>query len=220
MQADPANPGKQMLVVYGTKCADDIRVRAGKHGAVEVLLKGKSLGSFTGVSRVVVYGQDGNDQIRAGDSPVPVVLFGGSGNDRLSGSRFNDILIGGDGNDDLYGSNGNDVIVGGAGKDNLHSVLGNDLLVGGGLTFQNDVAAMTSILGEWTRTDRSFAARVSDLQHGGGFNGANKIDATSLVADSARDTLHGTPGADWLVSGTEDKVDVLKAPAVKAKKGK
>ena len=43
----------------------------------------KSLGKFSNVSKIVAYGSGGDDIIDAHDLSVPVVLFGGSGNDRL-----------------------------------------------------------------------------------------------------------------------------------------
>jgi hypothetical protein len=216
---DPAHPGMKILVVQGTAKRDEIRFRS-NHGKIEVRLGCHKLGCFSSVSQIIAYGGDGNDHIDAEGVCVPVVLFGGAGNDFLHGGKFNDILIGGDGNDRLWGGDGNDVMVGGSGKDEMHSHLGNDLLVGGALTFQDDLAAMSSILAEWTRTDVSLADRMNHLTNGGGLNGTNVINSTSLVNDKQRDVLQGTPCADWLVSDKCDKVDKLPMPKFKAKKGK
>jgi len=200
---DPKNPGKKILTIYGTKCADEIRIACAKKGAIDIRLKCKSLGLFSNLSQIIVYGQDGNDRIDMHKSPVPVILFGGNGNDRLTGSQFNDILIGGDGNDRLYGDRGDDVIVGGAGRDDLHGRFGNDLLIGGGLTYENDIAAMQSISAEWTRTDLGLSDRLNHLMTGGGLNGTNVIDSTTLIDDHVRDMMHGGAGSDVMAGVKE-----------------
>ena len=55
-----------------------------------------------------VRGDDGADVIWALDNLYGVVLFGGSGNDRLYGSRFNDALFDGPGSDFVFGLEGHD----------------------------------------------------------------------------------------------------------------
>ncbi|BCH33723.1 hypothetical protein MesoLjLc_56530 [Mesorhizobium sp. L-8-10] len=45
------------------------------------------------------------------------VLFGGNGNDALTGYSGNDVLSGGGGNDQLLGMDGDDTLIGGAGND-------------------------------------------------------------------------------------------------------
>ncbi len=57
--------------------------------------------------------------------------FGGSGNDVLRGSTFDDTLGGGPGNDLLIGNYGSDSLTGGAGKDNFIGGFGDDTLDGG-----------------------------------------------------------------------------------------
>ena len=55
-----------------------------------------------------VEGGDGADIIWAIDNRYGVVLFGGAGNDRLYGSRFNDVIFDGPGTDFVFGLEGND----------------------------------------------------------------------------------------------------------------
>ena len=55
-----------------------------------------------------VEGNEGNDIIWALDNNFGVVLFGGAGNDRLYGSRYDDLLFDGPGSDWLFGLGGND----------------------------------------------------------------------------------------------------------------
>jgi uncharacterized delta-60 repeat protein len=208
LEDDPSSPGRKMLVFHGTARHDRVAFRLVKRGMLEVRLNGKKLGSFAGVSRIVALGGDGKDVIDARGASVPAELFGGKGNDKLFGSRFNDILVGGEGNDHLFGCKGNDLIVGGMGKDDLHSRRGNDLLIAGGLTFEDDPASLRSILATWTRTDVSLKQRVASLMLSG--EGA-KVDKSTLVDDGARDRLHGTACADWLIPGAGDKVKKIKS---------
>jgi Ca2+-binding RTX toxin-like protein len=180
-----------MLVVKGTAKGDMIGFKQGKKGRIEVRLGSRKLGVFSEITRIVVEGGAGNDLIDASASRVPVVLFGGSGNDRLVGSKFSDILIGGDGNDRLFGNRGNDLIVGGAGKDDLHSVFGKDLLVGGSVAFENDLSALSAALSAWMSSGQA-------------------IGSTAITDDRVRDILYGTPGVDALLAGVGDKVVKLK----------
>ncbi len=59
------------------------------------------------------------------------VLSGGDGNDTLNAGTGNDTLNGGDGNDALNGGAGADALDGGDGNDKLYGESGNDTLVGG-----------------------------------------------------------------------------------------
>ncbi|MNZ44980.1 Bifunctional hemolysin/adenylate cyclase precursor [compost metagenome] len=58
-------------------------------------------------------------------------LFGGLGNDRLTGSSYDDRLFGESGNDTLNGMGGEDLLVGAAGNDTLNGGDGYDTLEGG-----------------------------------------------------------------------------------------
>src|SRR5262249_10237666 len=85
LQDDPCHPGQTMLVVGGTNGDDTILVTAvGTSGAVAVTMNGVSQGSFAPTSRIVVYAQDGNDDVQvAGSINLSAWLYGGGGNDRL-----------------------------------------------------------------------------------------------------------------------------------------
>jgi uncharacterized delta-60 repeat protein len=209
---DPANPGRQMLVVHGTAAADRLKLTT-RSGAIEVLIGNHSLGVFAGVSRIVVEGGDGDDVIDAGGVTVPVLLFGGAGNDKLTGGSSHDVLVGNAGDDQLDGTDGNDILVGSAGRDDLDGRYGDDLLVGASLAYENDAAKLHAVLSEWSRTDLSLAERMSNLLNGGGRNGAVVLSGGNLVEDNAADMLSGTEGSDWLLSGPGDNVKKLKANA-------
>jgi Ca2+-binding RTX toxin-like protein len=75
-----------------------------------------------------VFGGSGNDVITGSASANS--LKGNGGNDAIRGSGGNDILDGGTGNDDLYGGSGSDRLNGGDGIDGLFGDSGTDSLQG------------------------------------------------------------------------------------------
>lgn len=94
---DPANAGKKILSVHGTAKKDHLKFSTGRDGLITVKLNCKTLGKFASISKIVAYGEAGDDLIDAHESSVPVALFGGAGNDMLIGSRFDDTFDGGSG---------------------------------------------------------------------------------------------------------------------------
>lgn len=88
----------------------------------------------------VVFGEQGDDIIFGGDGSVnnrPDELFGGAGDDYLSGKKGNDDLLGGAGSDWIEGGPGNDKLWGGDKSDHFYEEArssgedGNDVLLGG-----------------------------------------------------------------------------------------
>ncbi len=62
---------------------------------------------------------------------VKVSIFGGAGNDSITGSAFDDFIKGGPGNDSLAGDIGADTLIGESGEDTLDGGVGIDSLIGG-----------------------------------------------------------------------------------------
>src|SRR5437870_6852611 len=84
-------------------------------------------------STIQVFGQGGNDTIALDESngALPAAqLFGGAGNDTLTGGSGADQLFGGAGNDTLLGKGGNDLLFGGDGNDTLTGGDGDDQVFG------------------------------------------------------------------------------------------
>ncbi len=82
---------------------------------------------------VQVFGQAGNDTIALDETngALPGAnLFGGAGNDTITGGSGNDLLFGQAGNDTLIGKGGNDQLFGGDGNDTLIGGTGNDQMFG------------------------------------------------------------------------------------------
>jgi Ca2+-binding RTX toxin-like protein len=185
-------------VVGGTTGTDTIQLKKipGNGGSAEVRLNGSKL-TFNGVDRVVVYGQAGNDVIEANENvSAPVELYGGDGNDILTGGNGTDILDGGNGNDILDGADGRDILIGGLGADILNGDDGDDILIGG--VFLGDEpsesrrAALLSASTQWS-APQSYAARVAGLV---GYL------APRVTNDSSTDILTGSGNADWFFAHT------------------
>ncbi|MDR7364669.1 Ig-like domain repeat protein, partial [Nocardioides marmoribigeumensis] len=117
---DPCGSGRA-LVVGGTAGADTITVKPGSSSSALVVRIGNgSPQTFTGISRVIVLGQAGNDSLTMDRTlTVPRFLYGGDGNDTLNGGNATGVQVGGAGNDTLRGGNGRDLLLGGTGADSL-----------------------------------------------------------------------------------------------------
>jgi Ca2+-binding RTX toxin-like protein len=76
-----------------------------------------------------IIGSEGND--RWTGTKFDDTANGKGGNDNFSGGKGNDTLVGGAGNDTLKGGAGDDKLKGGAGNDKLDGGNGNDMLEGG-----------------------------------------------------------------------------------------
>src|SRR5205814_2246459 len=68
--------------------------------------------NFLPTGRVIVNGNDGDDDIRVmATITQSSVIDGGDGNDYLVGAGENDVFTGGNGNDSIYGGSGTDELV-------------------------------------------------------------------------------------------------------------
>ena len=86
--------------------------------------------SYGGYDRAVLVAALGGDD-RVSGTPFNDTLDGGTGHDQLFGGAGADQLFGGAGTDWLKGDAGNDEISGGAGTDGIRGDTGDDLLDGG-----------------------------------------------------------------------------------------
>ena len=128
---------------------------------------------------IQVFGQSGNDTIALDESngALPAAnLFGGDGNDTLTGGSGNDLLFGQAGNDTLIGKGGNDLLFGGAGNDTLIGGAGDDQMFG---EAGNDLMI-------WNPGDGT------DLMEGGDgidtaqVNGGNGAETFTITANGSR----------------------------------
>jgi autotransporter-associated beta strand protein len=200
-----------VLVVGGTTDADRIRITpADASGSLDVTINGKSQGTFGGVEKVVVHGQDGDDEVTLEDArirgrtvtiDVPAVLDGGDGDDQLDarGTTVGAVLLGGAGGDVLFGGQGRDILIGGTDKDKLHAEGQEDIVLGGSTAHDKDLEALDALLAEWGRGDVDRKTRIRHLtgQSAGGLNGDALLTATTVIDDAARDKVFALDGFDW-----------------------
>ncbi len=128
-------------------------------------------------------------------------LFGGTGNDTISGlggddylygQAGDDTLQGGDGNDLLFGDNGNDTLDGGAGDDALQGDDGNDLLNGG---VGYDTLTIGSLIGE----------TAINLATGTGTDGSGGTDSFTSIEHiilGGVGTVTGSAANEWFETPT------------------
>ncbi|MGC2316996.1 MAG: calcium-binding protein [Bradyrhizobium sp.] len=130
--------GAGLLSVFGDSL--DNSIVASRDAAGNILVNGGAVPIAGGQPTVAntgtiqVFGQAGNDTISLDESngALPAaLLFGGAGNDTLTGGSGNDQLFGGAGNDTLLGKGGNDLLFGGDGNDTLIGGTGSDQMFGG-----------------------------------------------------------------------------------------
>ena len=187
-----------VLVVEGTEGNDFIFVTP-KNGKLQVWVNGQLRGEFAGVTRLMALGKGGDDVVVLHASvTVPAILDGGDGDDALVAGGGPAVLLGGSGNDALFGGKKNDVLIGGTGSDLLIGGRGDDVLIAGTTDHDANTAALWAILGEWSRCDLSYTARVAALRDKGvGPNGAVKLNTQTVHDDGAEDVLLGGCGRDW-----------------------
>jgi Ca2+-binding RTX toxin-like protein len=138
-------PGPGQLTVFGD--AQNNTITVSRNAAGQILVNGGAVPVLGGTPTVAntalisVFGQAGNDTITLDEAngALPAAqLFGGAGNDVLtggSGADFlfgqagNDTLLGKGGNDFLFGGDGNDILTGGAGDDQVFGQTGDDRMI-------------------------------------------------------------------------------------------
>lgn len=188
------------LLIVGTDGDDKIVVNPGGGSSeMNVTINGEGK-SFVGVTEIVIYAYDGNDDVQvAGGISLPTWVYGGDGDDRLKGGAGNDVLLGGDGDDLIVGGDGRDLLIGGLGADRLVGNAADDILIEGTTDHDSDESALFAIMNEWSRTDADFATRVNNLKNGVGPNGSFIVNEFTVHDDKSSDILTGSQGQDWLL---------------------
>ncbi len=213
--SDPLNPGQLVLYVGGTAFDDEIEIKRQGTNLYEVEIETEGPGNseskwdatFNGpISRIVVFGLAGDDEVEIEDSVlVPALIDGGAGNDEIKAGGGNSVLLGGSGNDELKGGKGRDMLIGGIGEDELQGKDGDDILIGGVTNFDVNEAALVAVLKEWSRTDASYQQRVANLSNAsaGGVNPNGSyaagyfLTASTVKSDGSENKLKGGSGMDW-----------------------
>src|SRR5215813_13165010 len=200
------SPTAGLLSVFGDSLDDTIVMS--RDAAGQILVNGGTVPIAGGQATVAntaliqVFGQGGNDTITLDESngALPAAqLFGGAGNDTLTGGSGGDMLFGQSGNDTLLGKGGNDFLFGGAGNDTLTGGDGDDQMFGEG---GNDRMI-------WNPGDDS------DLMEGGDgndtleVNGGNGAETFTIAANGSRVRFDRiTPAPFFLDIGTTENLVV------------
>lgn len=195
--ADDTNPNLRTLTITGTPANDLIAFTSGSGaGVIQAVIGGFPTGSFLSTGRLIAYGENGNDQISVDDGiALTAILYGGEGDDELTGGAGHDLIFGGIGSDKVTGGAGNDFLIGDSGADRIVGSAGHDVLVAG------------SVAAHLTRNDLLLIAQQW---------AANRTEDSSTSDDvldevfSGFDTLTGSSGADWFIATLNDKVTDFK----------
>src|SRR5215216_6868453 len=127
------------LTVFGDEL--DNTITESRNAAGTILINGGAVAVTGGTptvantSMTTIFGQGGNDTITLNEAngALPAVqVFGGAGNDIVTGGSSGDQLFGQGGNDTLNGKGGVDLIFGGAGDDILTGGDADDQVFGEG----------------------------------------------------------------------------------------
>jgi Ca2+-binding RTX toxin-like protein len=163
----------------------DDAITASRDAAGNILLNGGAVPVVGGTPTVAnttsiqLFGQGGNDTLtlnEANGALPAALLFGGAGNDLLTGGSGGDELFGGAGNDILNGKGGDDLLFGGAGNDVLTGGTGNDQVFGEG---GNDRLI-------WNPGDGSDLFEGGDGTDTAEVNGGNGAEVFTITANGAR----------------------------------
>jgi Ca2+-binding RTX toxin-like protein len=177
------NPTTGQLTALGDSLDDGIT--ASRDAAGNILVNGGAVpvvgGSPTvaNTAQIQLFGLGGNDTLTLNEAngALPAAeLFGGAGNDVLTGGSSDDQLFGESGNDILNGKGGNDFLFGGAGNDVLTGGSGNDQVFGG--------AGNDRLI--WNPGDGSDLFEGGDGTDTAEVNGGNGAETFTITANGGR----------------------------------
>jgi Ca2+-binding RTX toxin-like protein len=204
--ATTATFGSGVLTVSGDSAANSIVIS--RDAAGRILVNGGAVAVIGGTPTVAntasirVFGLAGSDQIALGEAngALPAAqLFGGEGNDTLTGGSSADQLSGQAGNDTLLGKGGSDLLFGGSGNDTLIGGDADDQAFG-----QGDDDRMIWNAGDDTDLNEG-GAGVDTVEVNGG-NGSEQFTATANGARVRFDRL--TPAPFSIDIGTSENLVV------------
>ena len=156
--------------------------------------------SFRGpLSRVVVYGLDGDDHIQIENQlGLPAWLYGGDGDDHIQTGAGPSVVLGGGGDDHIDGHGGLNVLIGGIGADQIQAGRLGDILIHGTTDYDANDAALEMILTEWNSPLDTYSARVEKL--------GLWLNDSTVHDDEDEDHLVGSRGLDWFFASLSDQV--------------
>lgn len=169
------------LTVFGTGLADNVRIEPGRRaGTLRVVTNGVASEYLT-PRRITVDLLGGNDTLTVDRRVrVPVMAFGG------------------DGDDSLVGGSGRDILIGGAGRDVLNGGAGDNLLIADGLTYGAGSAEAEALFAAWNGRG-SAVVRLRGLTAEGA-----PLFGSQLIRDGVQDRVDVVSRTDAVLGGAED----------------
>ena len=152
-------------------------------------------------------GTSGRDTIRQ-TTIAPDLIYGGAGNDTISGGAGDDILYGESGVDSIRGEAGDDKIYGGADFDILYGGDGNDIIYGGASGDVVDGQNGDDILFGGAGNDRILGGAGDDYIDSG--SGDDDIEAgvgnDTIIGGAGHDDIEGDAGINTLEGNSGNDV--------------
>jgi Ca2+-binding RTX toxin-like protein len=186
----------------------DNTITTSRDAAGQILVNGGAVpiqggpATVANTALIQVFGQGGNDTITLDESngALPAAqLFGGAGNDTLTGGSGGDLLFGQSGNDTLLGKGGNDLLFGGSGNDVLNGGDGDDQMFG---EAGNDRMI-------WNPGDDNDLMEGGDGTDTAEVNGGNGAETFTITANGSRVRFDRvTPAPFFLDIGTTENLVV------------
>jgi hypothetical protein len=186
-------PSAGQLSVFGDNLANTITVS--RNAAGTILVNGGAVAVAGGTPTVAntaliqVFGQGGNDVVTLSEANGALPksnLFGGAGNDVLTGGSGADLLFGQAGNDTLLGKGGSDFLFGGSENDTLTGGDGDDQSFG-------EAGDDRLVWNPGDDTDLNEGGAGTDTVEVNGGNGAEAFTATANGTRVRFDRLNPAP---------------------------
>ncbi|QOZ68735.1 beta strand repeat-containing protein [Bradyrhizobium arachidis] len=188
------SPVTGQLTIFGDGTNNGVVIGRDKSG--RILVNNGSVKTAGGdptvanTNEIDVFGQGGDDTITVNESngPMPAVhVFGGDGNDKITGGSGADLLFGQAGDDTIKGGGGNDLLFGGAGNDTLDGGSGDNQLFG---EAGNDLMI-------WNPGGGTNLFEGGDGIDTAQVNGSNDSETFTIVANGTRVRFDGTGAAPF-----------------------
>src|SRR3954454_4140892 len=198
------SPSAGMLTVFGDAANNSITIS--RDAAGKILVNGGAVtvsggtATVANTSLIQVFGQSGQDVITLSEAngALPAAhLFGGSGNDTVTGGSSADQLFGQAGNDTLLGKGGADLLFGGSENDTLTGGDGDDQAFGQG-------GDDRLVWNPGDDTDLNEGGDGTDTVEVNGGNGAEQFTATANGTRVRVDRV--TPAPFSLEIGTSERL--------------
>ncbi len=151
--------------------------------------------TFDNVTSVFVDTGRGNDAIYVDEAyDLPVTVYGGTGDDEITGGAARLIAYGGGGNDVIFGGSGNDLLFG-----NGTDVIGTEIINVIGLPPRVIITTDRDLIDGGEGDDEIHGGEEDDQLQGG--PGDDRV-----FGDDGTDYIGGGDGNDFLVGGADDDV--------------